>query len=1041
MTKNILFYSIFICALFFNTKNTFAENKSQSSSKQTTSKMVSNNINSEIYLDRINLKFKVGSDLYNDWKNSNRTQLPNNLNFINNLIFKNKIEIKQFIDDKLIKASEKRFNEIYIQNLTSKNKTKLLNNGGIENVNSINSKIANLYAIASIRFENNLTESEINQLIKIIREIDGIEYADLEYKNYIVEAPNDTLLPTQYYLGNVKAMEGWELADPNKIAKVAIVDTGVMTDHVDLIDNIFYNAGETGLDNDGKDKSSNGIDDDENGYIDDFKGWDFASVDTTGQDNNPNPGNVHGTHVAGIIGAKQNNIAGIAGVAKYVSLIAVKCGIDDPNASYISAGYQGILYASTVGAHTINCSWGGSGMGQAEAEVLKTVSDMGSIVVAAAGNNGSNIAFMPASNENVLSVASSDMSDKKSGFSNYNIAVDIIAPGTQIMSTILNNDYAAFNGTSMASPVAAAALAVLKANNEELSNERLIALIRANADNIDSLNPNFAGLIGSGRVNIEKALKKEVTKFARLENYKLYYPTNPENITGEEIIQSGDVIELDFSIKNILDDCSDVKVKIGRFNVTDNNASVIEIGNMISGDVFTNEENSKIKYTIPSNFSLNSNLVLSIDIYDGEDKIGTSYINFLVNPVYRTMNKNNISATFNNIGHIGFNDFPQNNQGNGFQFRNYDGIFGDGMLFEGALITTDTSRQALSNTARNSGQGGQDKYFISSNIFDVRKFDEEPNNTYFRGKTSFSDYIKLDGAPKDSASTNIDIEEYVYQFTNENDSNFIIMRYEITNQFDAKMDNLFFGYYFDWDIGLSGMQNICFWDYENKIGMQYSYSDTNLPKVAVAPIDQDIIDNNLINFYAIDNDGTSEDNIGVYDGFTRSEKIQVISNGIKRDTSSTTDASMAIGVGPISLEVGEKRVIHFAIAAGNSLTDLPIEIEKAKNKIKGQTLSIEENKGEISLVANLLQVYPNPSLDGNIRLEFANKAANNKEFVNQLQSLTIIDLNGNIVEEIAFGNIKNNELNLTNLANGTYLIIAKSAQNQILDYTKFVINK
>ena len=1036
MTKNILFYSIFICVLFFNTKNSFAENKSQSSSKQTTSKMVSNNINSEFYLDRINLKFKVGSDLYIDWKNSNRTQLPNNLTFINNLIFKNKIEIKQFIDDKLIKASEKRFNEIFKQNVTLKNKVNSLNTKDISDKNSISSKIANLYAIASIRFENNLTESEINQLIKIIREIDGIEYADLEYKNYTVEAPNDTLLPTQYYLGNVKAMEAWELADPNKIAKVAIVDTGVMTDHVDLIDNIFVNFGEMGLDDGGNDKTTNGIDDDENGFIDDFKGWDFASSDTTGQDNNPNPGNVHGTHVAGIIGAKQNNIAGIAGVAKYVSLIAVKCGIDDPGAGYISAGYQGILYAATVGAHTINCSWGGSGMGQAEAEVLKTVSDMGSIIVAAAGNNGANIAFMPASNENVLSVASSDVSDKKSGFSNFNIAVDIIAPGTQIMSTILNNDYAAFNGTSMASPVAAAALAVLKANNEELSNERLIALIRANADNIDSLNPNFAGLIGSGRVNIEKALKKDVTKFARLENYKLYFPTNSNNITGEEVIQSGDVIELDFSIKNILDDCSDVKVKIGRFNFDDNNASEIEIGNMNSGEIFTNEENSKIKYTIPNDFSLNTNLVLSIDIYDGDVKIGTSYINFLVNPVYRTMNKNNISATFNNIGHIGYNDFPQNNQGNGFQFKNYDGIFGDGILFEGALIATDTSRQALSNTARNSGQGGQDKHFISSKIFEVRKFDEEPNNTYFRGKTSFSDYIKLEGAPKDSSRTNLDIEEYIYQFTTENDSNFLILRYEITNRFDAKMDNLFFGYYFDWDIGLSGMQNICSWDYENKIGMQYSYSDTNLPKVAVAPIDQDIIDNNLINFYAIDNDGTAEDNIGVYDGFTRSEKIQVISNGIKRDTSSTTDASMAIGVGPISLEVGEKRIVHFAIAAGLKLSDLPIEIEKAKNKIKGQVLNIEENKTENTQVSNLLQVYPNPSLDGNIRLEFANE-----EIVNQLQSITIIYLNGNIVEEIAFGNIKNNELNLTNLANGTYLIIAKSENNQVLDFNKFVISK
>lgn len=1028
MTKIILQFSILAIFIIFNSKPIYAI----SDKANTTS--VNNSEN--IYLDRLNVKFKVGSNFHREWLELNRNQLPQNLanilDIYHNQAFYHKIYIQPFIDDKLIKATKKRYFEIYNNQVKTNQLQDKAEYSLVKQLSEkeIIDKISNLEAIASIKFEKQIDFDNLKAIKSLISELADIEYVDFEFKNTIFETPNDTLLPTQYYLGITKAFESWELADPNKIAKVAIVDTGVLTGHTDLKDNIYYNQGEIGTDGEGKDKSSNGIDDDENGYIDDYIGWDFASSDSTKQDNNPNPGHVHGTHVAGIVGAKQNNISGIAGVAKYVGIIPIKCGIDDANAAYIESGYQGILYAATLGAHTINCSWGGSGMGQAEAEVLQNVSEMGSIVVAAAGNNGANIAFMPASNPNVVSVASSDDRDRKSGFSNYNIAVDIIAPGTQIMSTILNDGYAPFNGTSMASPIVAAALGVLKANNENLSNEKLIALIRANSDNIDSTNPNFAGLIGSGRVNIERALYKEVTKFAEMKDYKFYYPNNPNNITNEELIQNGDIVEIDFSIKNILDNCENVRVKVVRFNSNDT-PTFFEIGKMESGEIFTNDENEKIKYKVPDNYPLNSNLVLSLEIFDGEEKIGTSYINFLVNPVYRTMSKNNISATFNNIGHIGYNDFPQNSQGKGFKFRNgYD------MLFEGALIVADTARNdsnriVVSNIARASGNGGQDRHFMSNQIFEVKKYDE-----YYRGSTKYQDYISLPDLV-DSNRVNVDVKEYVYQFTTEQDSNYLILRYDITNKFNAKTENLFFGYYFDWDIGLNGTNNISYWDYDNKMAIQSNVVDSSLHKVAVAPIDEEIINNKLINFYAFDNGGTEENNIGVYDGFTRSEKSKVISNGILRDKSSQTDASMAIGVGPLTLDIGETKTIHFAIAAGELIEDLAPEIEKARNKIKSTTLNIEKQTSDDIKEQSNISIFPNPS-KGEVNFNLSNL----NEFTDL--RLIIIDLSGNNHGEFEISDIANTNhsltLNLDYLLNGNYIAILKST-NGILSHHKFSILK
>lgn len=987
------------------------------------------NENSQFYNDRITFKLNINSELYKEWKNSNRVQIPKRFLFLENLYPNHKIKAIPFIDDKLIKATKKKYNELipqFIKNSQKNNNLlQLRNEVDLQNdiIDSIDYKINNLFSMGQIKFDKDIKYNELLDLIEILKSISDIEFIELEFKNYIVSTPNDSLFEQQYYLKNVKAIESWDLADSTKPAIVAIVDTGVLTTHEDLVDNIYINNNEIGLDENGKDKSKNGIDDDNNGYIDDYKGWDFASnSDERGQDNNPDPGNVHGTHVAGIVGAVQNNKIGIAGVAKYVKLLSVKCGVDDPGANYIAAGYQGILYSATMGAYTINCSWGGSGLGTAENEILKTATELGSIIVAAAGNNGSDLAFMPASSPYCFSVASTNSEDLKSGFSNFNVNVDIAAPGSQIVSTVLENQYASFNGTSMASPVVAAALGVIKANNYNFTNKQIIAMVKANSDNIDTLNKNFAGKLGSGRLNIQKTLNKQVKKFAQINKQTVYYP-NTENI-----LIGGDIVEIDYEIENILSDCQNVKVKVNLFeNKQDNN--IISIGQMKNGDIFKNDIDKRIKFQIPDNLPLNSEIVLSFEIFDDEEKIGNSYIELIVNPSYRTMNSNNISATFNNIGHIGYNDFPENSQGQGLNFRQ-----GNNLLFEGALIIADTNRKILKNIARTSGAGGQNRDFVSDISFTKSK-----KNSYELGEAKFKDY-RSEFPSLDTIDLDLDIQQNVYQFTTQNDSNYIIIKYDITNKYNERTDNLFFGYYFDWDIGLSGRDNICYWDGKNNIGIQYNTIDSTLAKVAVANLD-----GLPINFYAIDNDGTSEDNIGVYDGFSKDEKIKVISNGILRDSSNSKDASMVLGVGPISINSNETKTLHFVIACSETLENLPSEIQNSKVKLENGPLSYNNNIKNQKVINQSFLVYPNPT-NNYIELKRSQYIQNPELDINSID-IEIFSLNGELVfkkeskNDNLLENYTNNlKINLENFYDGMYIIIIKK-DNNLVQFDKLVIKK
>lgn len=323
--------------------------------------------------------------------------------------------------------------------------------------------------------------------------------------------PDDPKFSKQYHHRKIESSKAWEITTGDRDIVVAIIDTGVLYNHPDLKENYWTNPGETGLDKEGNDKRTNGIDDDKNGYIDDFRGWDFAD-----NDNDPKDGHGHGTHCAGTIGAKGDNGVGITGINWDVSIVGLRFLNNKGQGSEADA-IKAIEYATMMGFDVTSNSWGGDASDSAEEDLLKEAikssGKAGLLFIAAAGNNGRNTdkrKTLPAGYDldTIISVGSSDSNDRLSGFSNYGTnTVDLLAPGSSIYSTkksgFFSGEYGSMSGTSMAAPMVAGAVALIKS---EFPSETALEIKQRILDSVDQISSAKSKSRTGGRLNLFKAL-------------------------------------------------------------------------------------------------------------------------------------------------------------------------------------------------------------------------------------------------------------------------------------------------------------------------------------------------------------------------------------------------------------------------------------------------------------------------------------------------------------------------------------------------------
>jgi len=333
----------------------------------------------------------------------------------------------------------------------------------------------------------------------------SVELVEPNYVVSIVQTPDDPSYSSLWGLHNlgqtggtqdadIDAPEAWDLSTGSSSVIVAVIDSGVDYNHPDLAANMWTNPGEI---------AGNGIDDDNNGYIDDINGYDFSNNDADPMDDNS-----HGSHVAGTIAAVGNNGVGVVGVSWNAQIMAVKF-LNAAGSGFTSDAVSSVLYAANNGAHIMNNSWGGGGYSQALQDAITTANTTGALFVAAAGNSNSNNDIFPHypanySGQHIISVAATDASDGKAGFSSFGATtVHLGAPGVSILSTEPGNTYGYKNGTSMASPHVAGAAAVILAANPGMTNVQIKDRILNNVDPI----PSMAGItITGGRLNLNNAL-------------------------------------------------------------------------------------------------------------------------------------------------------------------------------------------------------------------------------------------------------------------------------------------------------------------------------------------------------------------------------------------------------------------------------------------------------------------------------------------------------------------------------------------------------
>ncbi len=789
-----------------------------------------------------------------------------------------------------------------------------------------------------------------------------IDFAEPMPQRDILFTPNDELLDQQYHLSGISAFDAWDLLPDDASAVVAIIDTGIEYDHPDLAPNIWNNPGETGTDGDGLDKRSNGIDDDNNGFVDDWRGWDFMSS-TDGGDNDASFGNEHGVHVAGVAGAAIDNTIGVAGVGLGVKILPVKIGPDNNNSTSTFRGHEAILYAASLGADAINCSWGGEDFSFAERIIVDEATRLGSLVIGAVGNNRKLGTRYPGGYSNVVNVAWLTQSDQKAGGSNYHYTVDVAAPGTSIWSTLPFGNYggAAWSGTSMAAPMISAVAAMIKMKYPQLSPRQIAAQLQGTTDAIDGLNGEFIGLIGSGKVNARRALGDLITAIDLVE-----YEVRDAN--GNGILEAGERVELYLSLQNLFAAIPSTTI----FAESASNAAEPDFidadfttGPMASGES-RSFDNDPIIFTVAPGIATDVEYFLRLNFGDENGAFGRETIRLVFNPSYLTLHENNVAITFNSEGHIGYNDYSDNLQGDGFRYGGSENL-----LYEGGIIIGSGSQTLLSTIHENSSFRKDDDFSpVAGPVIEVAA-DGSPAI----GSAQFRD--------AEGAVLGLNIRQRIRQWPQDPYRDLVLLSYEITNTGPSELRDLHLGLYFDFDISIDGLGDEVGWRADEEFGFVRNAGERTLPLIGLK-----LVSDHQPHYYAFDNNGAGG-SLRTVPTFNEETKWDAISGGIGRSSAGPGDVSVAIAAGPFDLMPDASEIVSFSLFGGPNVAALTATADRADEAFRSIGAT---NAPPLPLPGHnaALHLAPNPMSTGQLAVTVVNAPPGNAR-------LELVDLFGRVV--------------------------------------------
>ncbi|RZK62841.1 MAG: T9SS type A sorting domain-containing protein, partial [Hymenobacter sp.] len=768
----------------------------------------------------------------------------------------------------------------------------------------------------------------------------AVAYVEPAYRREPLYLPNDPLADStagvhQYHLQLTQAYRAWDFTKGDTSVVIGITDTGLRVSHEELVRQLKYNYADP----------VNGLDDDGDGYVDNFRGWDASH---NNNDPTPEAPTVHGSQVAGIAVGQADNGKGLAGTGFQCKYLPVQVFSSDNTGAF--AGYEAIVYAADHGCRVINMSWGGEGFSSAYEQDVCTYAAVNRdvVLVAAAGNSNNTNRVYPASYEHVLAVAATDANDVRASFATYNNRVDISAPGVGIRSIYGREvataagqpdaDYWYGSGSSFASPQVAAAAGLVRARFPQLTAEQVRAQLRRSADSaLYALPANaaYAGLLGSGRLQVARAVATISQREARVVT-GTFSPARPAGFA------LADTMQLTVTVRNLL-------LPITGLSVTLTSLSPylsVRQGTFAVGSLATlgQADNAALPFRLAVSASTppppNTVATLRYRLTATGGYQTDQYLEVLLNPDFVQLDAGDLSLSLTGRGNFGY-DNPFGTGGLGVGYRQDAQLLAEGGLLLAVSPTRGADRlRAAPGTAR------QSFYALSAlrRLLPGPRADQQASSVF---RDSLPD-------PQRPRSVGVRVRQRGQSWAAPaSQRGIILLDYVLRNLTADTLQNLYAGLFADWDVPGSPTRNVARYDSVRRLGYVYDSLDSRV----YAGIQ--VLSSQPAGAYSINNGAAAGAPIYLADGFSPAEKYLALSGGSTRAAWSAgpADVSQVLSARLAALAPADSATVAFAVLAAPTLLELQAAATTAQGLYR-QALATAPPAGDAAW-----QVYPVPATD------------------------------------------------------------------------------
>jgi hypothetical protein len=833
----------------------------------------------------------------------------------------------------------------------------------------------------------------------------AVEYVEPLYVREPLYQPNDpladstltSLTASQYYLKQIKAYRAWDVTRGDSSIVIGITDGGVRLTHLDLAPQIKHNYADP----------INGIDDDGDGYVDNFTGWDLAN-----NDNDPgyDVAIVHGSLVAGVSSSRVDNGTGLAGVGNRCRFLPLNIYPNTATGSF--AGYEAIVYAADHGCQVINMSWGApGGYSRFEQDVITYAAiNRDAVLVAAAGNTNLDLQFYPASYDHVVSVSGVDNTDRKVGSATFSHRVDLVAPGISILTVYgyhagaaVDNDYTAVGGTSFAAPMVAAAAALVRRQFPTYTADQVAARLRQTTDNIDALNATWVSRLGTGRLNMVQALTRANVQEARV-TASTFAPARPAYAPG-------DTMRLTTAVQNLLAPVAGLTVTLTSLSPY----ITVRAGSFAVGSLATlaRADNAAAPFRLAvaaSGIPLNTTATLRYRITATGGFQYDQYVDLVLNPDYVVISANDLAVTLTSRGNLAYDNLT-GTIGAGLTYRTSGNILSEG----GLMLATSPTR--VSDRIRTSGGQSRQSFF---SLRQATRQQPGPRADQ-EARVAFQDTIPVVGSR--IRSVGVAVRQRAYAWSTAGRSDFVVLEYSLKNLTADTLKPLYAGIFTDWDLPNpdGAARNAANYDTTRALGYCYALGQPTAASVPAQYAGIRLLRGGTPAVYSINSSAPAGSPVRLADGFSIAEKFLTLSSGTARAQRSAglpngADVTQVVGTRLAKLAPGDSTTVAFAVLAAPSLAQLQAAADAAATTYATVLLT-----RPAAILAGF-EVYPNPTA-GRLRVEVPAGFG--------LAELRILNALGQTLLRQQTSN-HSTSLDLTGFAPGLYLLRAQGQSGAVV---------